>query len=48
MDPLALLYNDRSPLENHHVASASAVLLQGSLMVIPVVRRKFAAMKLDP
>ncbi|KAK9853879.1 hypothetical protein WJX84_001089 [Apatococcus fuscideae] len=32
MDPLALLYNDHSPLENHHVASASAVLLQGSLM----------------
>ncbi|KAK9833209.1 hypothetical protein WJX74_010496 [Apatococcus lobatus] len=32
MDPLALLYNDRSPLENHHVASASAVLMHGGLM----------------
>ncbi|GAX85340.1 hypothetical protein CEUSTIGMA_g12757.t1 [Chlamydomonas eustigma] len=26
-DPLALLYNDQSPMENHHVASAFAMLM---------------------
>ena len=28
-DPLALLYNDSSPMENHHVAAAFTLLREG-------------------
>jgi hypothetical protein len=27
-DPLALLYNDRSPLENHHVSAGTRLMAQ--------------------
>ena len=34
--PLAITYNDQSPLENHHVASASRLLIQPEYQYIPV------------
>ncbi len=45
-DPLALLYNDRSPLEMHHVASASSVLK--GLMVGPQECSKLLRIHLFP
>ena len=34
--PLALTYNDQSPLENHHVASASKLICQPEYQYLPV------------
>ena len=35
-DPLAIRYNDQSPLENHHAAATAALLFQDQYMCIPV------------
>ena len=34
--PLAITYNDQSPLENHHLASACRLLIQPEYQYIPV------------
>lgn len=36
LHPLALLYNDQSPLENHHVSSSARVMHQPEHMFLPV------------
>jgi hypothetical protein len=38
-DPLAMLYNDRSPLENHHVSAGTRLMAQpvGHRVVVGVV-----------
>ena len=36
-DPLAIQYNDQSPLENHHCAAAAALLFQDQYQYIQVL-----------
>ena len=36
VDPLAIRYNDQSPLENHHCAAAAALLFQEQYQYIQV------------
>ena len=39
-DPLALLYNDASPMENHHVAAAFALMVQDQYAFMPKTSKK--------
>ena len=39
-DPLAMLYNDVSPMENHHVAAAFALMVQDQYAFIPKTSKK--------
>ena len=39
-DPLALLYNDVSPMENHHVAAAFALMAQDQYAFLPKTNKR--------
>ena len=42
-DPLALLYNDVSPMENHHVASAFLLMSEDKYAFLPKTSKRVGA-----